>query len=549
MIQLGSIRARLTAVAAATVGIAFAVGGWLWIWSVEHRMESGLRAQNVERATIEISMRAARPDRRADGPARRLHRAPFSDAHVVSFAPDREPESSRVDEEISEETRSWVSALTESAPYLQASRNLGARIESLRRELRDCKRSERADQGLSERRTARRNRRTANSERDEFADRRAGRRGRPGPPVELAACEALRQDAIEANIELARQESWPQRIVDDGEGGRRLQTLVLARVGEAEEPHALLVDSSLSAIDLTAAELLRSLILGGPMLLVLVSAVAWLLIGRSLRVVGEVQNEAEQIAFGTLDRRIEDRGGKDEISRLVKTLNRMLDRIAAGARRQREFIGDASHELKSPIAAMRTQLEVALAHTDADWARVGRATHEEVLRMQALVEDLMGLARIDELRPGALPFAEIDLDDVVREEGKRIEDVEVSLAQVAPVRMLANERALRRVVRNLLDNAIRYGAGRISIELAAHGEDAFLTIEDDGPGIPREDRERIFDRFTRLESSRSRDGGGSGLGLALAKGLIDAHGGDIRVEDGSHLGGACFAIRLPLEAP
>jgi signal transduction histidine kinase len=227
----------------------------------------------------------------------------------------------------------------------------------------------------------------------------------------------------------------------------------------------------------------------------------------------------------------------------------MLDRIAAGARRQREFIGDASHELKSPIAAMRAQLEVALASTDADWERVGRSTHEEVLRMQALVEDLMGLARIDELRPGALPCAEIDLDDVVRSEGKRIEDAEVSLAQVAPVRMMANERALRRVVRNLLDNAIRYGAGRISIELAAHGEDAFLTIEDDGPGIPREDRKRIFDRFTRLESSRSRDGGGSGLGLALAKGLIDAHGGDIRVEDGSHLGGARFAIRLPLETP
>jgi signal transduction histidine kinase len=227
----------------------------------------------------------------------------------------------------------------------------------------------------------------------------------------------------------------------------------------------------------------------------------------------------------------------------------MLDRIAAGARRQREFVGDASHELKSPVAAMRAQLEVALASAEVDWPQVGRATHEEVLRMQALVEDLMGLAQIDELCPGALPYAELDFDDVVRTEAKRIEASEVSLARVAPVRMIANERALRRVVRNLLDNAVRYGAGHVHVELERQGDDAILAIEDDGPGISRDDRARIFDRFTRIESSRSRDGGGSGLGLALAKGLIDAHGGDIRVDDGIRFGGARFVIRLPLRNP
>lgn len=549
MIRTGSLRARLTLVAAATIGVAFAVGGWLWIWSVEHRMESDLRTRDVERATLELSMRAARSKQFPGEPLRRPHRAAFSDAHVVSFMPDREPESSRVNEEIPEETRAWVSALAESEAYLQASRDLGARIESSQQELRNCFRSERSDLDFDERHAARADRRMPGAERDEFADRRPGRRGHPGSAAEFTACQALRQNAVEANIELARKQSWPRRIVDDGESGRRLQTIVFARFEAANEPHVLMVDSSLSAVDLTVAELTRSLILGGPVLLILVSGVAWLLIGRSLRVVGEVQREAEQIAFGTLDRRIDDRGGNDEISQLVKTLNRMLDRIAAGARRQREFIGDASHELKSPIAAMRAQLEVALAREDADWSKVGRATHEEVLRMQALVEDLMGLARIDELRPGALSCAELDLDDVVRTEAKRIEAVEVSLARVAPVRMMANERALRRVVSNLLDNAVRYGAGHIAVELTRQGDCAILAIEDDGPGVSREDRARIFDRFTRLDPSRSRDGGGSGLGLALAKGLIDAHGGNIRVEDGARLGGARFVVQLPLGTP
>ena len=529
---LGSIRARLTFVAAVTIGLAFAAGGSLWIWSVGHRIESDLRTRDVERATRELLMRTAGRDRSSSGPLRHSRRNLFSDAHVVSFAPDREPESSRADEEIAEEMLSWVSESAESDAYRRASGDLGLQIEASQRDLRHCFRSERRDRRLDEGRSERLDRRNRRSKRDE-----------------LDACQPLRQSSMEASIALAQNESWPQRIVDDTESGRRLQTLVFARFGSANEPHALMVDSSLSAVDLTIAELLRSLIICGPMLLLLMSGVAWLLIGRPLRVVGEVQREAEQIAFGTLDRRIDDRGGKDEISRLVKTLNGMLDRIAAGARRQREFIGDASHELKSPIAAIRAQLEVALARADADWPRVGNATHAEVLRMQALVEDLMGLAQIDELRPGALSCEELDLDDVVRTEAKRIEGAEISLAQVAPVRMMANERALRRLVHNLLNNAARYGAGHVAVELERHGDHAILTIEDDGPGISREDRARIFERFTRIESSRSRDGGGSGLGLALAKSVIDAHGGEIRVEDGIRFGGARFVVRLPIRNP
>ena len=323
---------------------------------------------------------------------------------------------------------------------------------------------------------------------------------------------------------------------------------MLVWLPDEEAPSALAVDASLESVDATTAALTRSLVLGGPLLLALVAGVAWFLVGRSLRVVGVIQRDVERIAFGTLDRRLEEPLALDEVSRLVDTLNRMLDRIGEGARRQREFIGDASHELRSPIASLRTQLEVALSRPEAaDWPEVAAEAREEVIRLQKLVDDLLRIARLDESRTAsAAPREEVDLDDVVRAESALVTDAKVGLSGVSPVRVRGVEADLRRLVRNLLENAARYGSGRIEVSLAREGNEARLEVEDDGPGIPVDRREVVFQRFTRLDESRSRAGGGAGLGLALARGVSEAHGGEIRVED-ARLGGARLVVRLPVD--
>jgi signal transduction histidine kinase len=268
-------------------------------------------------------------------------------------------------------------------------------------------------------------------------------------------------------------------------------------------------------------------------------------------VVGDLQSEAERIAFGTLERRLEVPPADDEVRGLVVSLNRMLDRVAQGAGRQRAFVGDASHELRSPIAARRAQLEVGLAHPEeADWPRRASDATEEVIRMQHLVDDLLRMTRLDE--PGASggasprPVEEVDLDDVVRGEAAALREAKVALQGVSPVRVRGIEPDLRRVVRNLLENAERYGHGHIQVSLTQQNNEARLEIEDDGPGIPPEQRERVFARFTRLDWSRSRASGGAGLGLSLARGLVREHGGDIWIEEG-RMHGARLVVVLPVD--
>ena len=258
--------------------------------------------------------------------------------------------------------------------------------------------------------------------------------------------------------------------------------------------------------------------------------------------------EAEQIAFGDLERRLDPPRTRDEIAALVETLNRMLDRIDAGARSQRAFIGDASHELRTPIATLRTQLEVALAHPErSDWPRVAAKARDEVERMQRLVEDLLRIARLDDAPRDLRGDASVDLEEIVLAECSAL-GAPVDCSHVLPARVRGREADLRRVVRNLLENAQRYGAGRIAVRLECDRAFARLSIEDDGPGIPSHERSRVFDRFTRLEDSRSRQGGGAGLGLALCRGLVEAHEGQIEIER-AELGGARFVVTLPLALP
>jgi signal transduction histidine kinase len=232
-------------------------------------------------------------------------------------------------------------------------------------------------------------------------------------------------------------------------------------------------------------------------------------------------------------------------------MNRMLDRLMRAQASQRRFISDASHELRSPVASIRQHAEVALAHPERSGGTppaLAETALAEALRLQRLVDDLLLLARADEHALRLQPHP-VDLDDLVLEEAKRLRtatDLAVDTTGVSACRVHADEQAVRRVLRNLGDNAARHARKRVAFTLASAGQDgrAVLSVQDDGPGVPAADRERVFERFVRLDDARARDWGGSGLGLAIVAELVGAHGGAVRVTDGA-LGGARFDVTLP----
>jgi signal transduction histidine kinase len=207
-------------------------------------------------------------------------------------------------------------------------------------------------------------------------------------------------------------------------------------------------------------------------------------------------------------------------------------------------VADASHELRSPVAASRVQLEVGLADPDAtDWRTTATAVLAEQRHLSRLVDDLLALGRLDE--GGIGPTAEVDLDDVIGREATRPQSVPVVVEECQPVRLLGSEQLLTRLVRNLIDNAARHAATAVHVSLRRNGQRATLDIDDNGPGVPPVDRDRIFQRFTRLDEARGRTDGGAGLGLAIAREVARAHGGDVRCDD-SPRGGARFTVTLPL---
>jgi len=228
----------------------------------------------------------------------------------------------------------------------------------------------------------------------------------------------------------------------------------------------------------------------------------------------------------------------------------MLARIEAGHAAQRRFVGDASHELRSPLATVTTALDLAATRPGVlEPAMVRGTLLPEAHRMRSLVEDLLLLARADE-KGLPLHISDVDLDDVLDTECARLHAAGTArvMCTTDPVRVRGDASQLARVVRNLADNAARHARSTVSLSATVQEGTAVLVVDDDGPGVPEAERERIFERFVRLDTDRARAAGGSGLGLAIVTEIVAAHSGSVTVEPAPG-GGARFLVRLPVAGP
>jgi signal transduction histidine kinase len=312
---------------------------------------------------------------------------------------------------------------------------------------------------------------------------------------------------------------------------------------------AIYLGTSLESASETTGTLQRSLVVGIPLVVAVLAVATWFVVGRALRPLRRLQRDVSTISERDLDVRVSVPQA-DEVKSLAHAMNAMLERIDQGTQRQRDFVADASHELQSPLTAMRIQLEVALAHSgQEDWSGTALEVLSDVSRMDRLVSDLLFLARADadELdEPNAL----VDLDAIVSEaiaRARRAAPVDIDSTDVSPTPVRGARDDLARLVRNLIDNAVSYATSRVRVSATAVGDTAVLAVDDDGPGIPSSAREVVFDRFTRLEHARDLRQGGTGLGLAIALEVASRHGGSIRIDRSEDLGGARFVVRLPLD--
>lgn len=314
-------------------------------------------------------------------------------------------------------------------------------------------------------------------------------------------------------------------------------------VNTAQGPMTLSVASSLDPVRRTVDRVEGALFFAVPTLVAAVAILSWLMTGQALRPVSAISSRAREITASTLDQRVPEPGTDDEIGQLARTMNAMLDRLESASERQRRFVSDASHELRSPVAAIRLQVETALMRPEqADWEAVGRTVLAEDQRLAGLVDNLLALARIEEGMPR--PRAEVDLDEICHDQLARPRQVAVDRSGVLAGRVFGVRDELTSVVRNLVDNAERHAASQIKVSLVTRGPWVRLSVEDDGPGIDPNLRDKVFERFARLQEARSRDAGGAGLGLALTKRVVETHGGRVFVEE-SPLGGAAFVVELP----
>ncbi len=317
-------------------------------------------------------------------------------------------------------------------------------------------------------------------------------------------------------------------------------------------PGWVYVATSLAQVDTATSALSWSLAAAVPIFIAIIAVTIRSAVGRSLRPIESIRRQAAAIGTDP-SQRVPVPRSRDEVSRLAVTVNHMLDLLEASALKQKRFIGDASHELRSPLATLRAQVDVALNPlTQSDARTTLRSVQVQAVRMSSLIDDLLFLAHTDEGRQRD-DLEVVDLDDIVIEEFHRMEGfgrIAVRLVDLHAVRTVGRRRDLARLVRNIGDNAVRHASSTVSISLTEMGGDAVITIANDGTPIPAGDRVRIFDRFTRLDPARARSAtagdSGSGLGLAIASEIAASHGGRITAESLDSDDGTAFVFILPV---
>jgi signal transduction histidine kinase len=318
-------------------------------------------------------------------------------------------------------------------------------------------------------------------------------------------------------------------------------------VGPDPGSPTLILGASTEGVTDTSAAILELVGVGLPIMLLVVAATTWAVVGRALAPVEQIRREVASITAAQLHRRVPDPPGDDEIGRLARTMNEMLNRLEHAQDRQRRFVADASHELRTPVASIRQHAEVALAHPERSSVRsLAETVLAEVLRMQRLVSDLLVLAASDE-RSALLRRRPVDLDDLVfavAGDLRASSTLRVDTTAVSAGRVTGDGPALRRVLTNLVDNAARHTRNSVRFALTTVEDTVILIVDDDGPGIPESDRQRVLERFVRIDTARARNAGGSGLGLAIVAEIVHAHRGAIQIGE-SPLGGTRITVRLP----
>ncbi|NMO03653.1 HAMP domain-containing histidine kinase [Gordonia sp. TBRC 11910] len=309
-------------------------------------------------------------------------------------------------------------------------------------------------------------------------------------------------------------------------------------VGAAEGP----IDSVVTTVAVLLA-------LVFPIILVLLAGSAFYVSGRTLRPVARIRAQVSTITSTDLRKRVSVPRTHDEIAGLARTMNQMLARLNEAREQQLRFVGDASHELRSPLMTIVGILDIARTTGEPiDESTITGMLFPEAQRLQQLVDDLLLLAKSDE-RGTPLRVSDVDVDDIVGEQVRRLEQLSTVgvAARIAAMRVRGDRAKLDRALRNVVDNAVRYARSRVEVSMAVDSarQVGAVVVSDDGPGIPAEDRERVLDRFVRLDSHRERGSGGAGLGLAIVDEIVRAHHGGVRIGS-SQLGGAEVVITLPL---
>lgn len=326
---------------------------------------------------------------------------------------------------------------------------------------------------------------------------------------------------------------------DEAEVERAELRIHVARPGET----TVVVATELEQVSQTVNQARGLLVVGVPLITLIGALLLWIVVGRALRPVDRMRRDAQAIAELGGEQRVHDPGSEDELGRLASTLNDMLARLDANAVSMRRFVSDSSHEIRSPIANIRARVETARPD---EWSEARGDVIGEVERIETIIDDLTYLARSDEGRTER-SIDRVELDGILFAEAARLQRngrVTVDASDVEPIVINADHGQIQRAVRNLVDNAERHADSKVRVAVTSLEGHVVIDIDDDGPGVPPSERDRVFERFVRLDESRQRASGGTGLGLAIVEGIIADHGGGVQVLE-SPLGGARLRLLLP----